>query len=358
MKQSMHEESVLKRYQGCLLGAAAGDALGYTVEFLTLEEIRACYGADGIRNYALTDGLARISDDTQMTLFTAEGLLHACEQPNPILSCRACIAASYQDWLLTQTESFSPNWRGTSRLLPLSELYHKRAPGNTCLSVLASGRVGSMTAAINESKGCGGIMRVAPIGLFFADPDTAGFVAADAAAQTHGHVLGYVPAGVLAWCISCLSHRENINLTEVIRGGLTWAEREFPLEVQQLLLLKNLVEQAIRMAGEKMDDPLAVQSLGEGWVAEETLAIAVYCAIRYCDDFEKALCAAVNHDGDSDSTGAITGNLLGAFLGLSRVPNQYQKSLELKETILDFAEQLYENTQYGKLNALAFPQRF
>ena len=65
----------LDRYRGCLLGGAAGDALGYPVEFLSLADIRERYGPAGITSYALQHGVAQISDDTQMTLFTANGLL-------------------------------------------------------------------------------------------------------------------------------------------------------------------------------------------------------------------------------------------------------------------------------------------
>ncbi|MGN8969836.1 ADP-ribosylglycohydrolase family protein [Anaeromassilibacillus sp. An200] len=348
MQIFIYEKSMRDRYRGCLVGGAAGDALGYTVEFLTLEEIRARYGADGIRDYECTDGMALISDDTQMTLFTAEGLLRTCQQSDPILSCPSCISASYQDWLITQTKPFSPNKIHTSQLLSLPELYQRRAPGNTCLDALESGRVGSITNAINQSKGCGGVMRVAPIGLFFAKPDTAGTLAATVAAQTHGHVLGYLPAGILAWCISRLSHGEKTELVETIRSGLVWAKKKFSFAPQEYAVLEELVERAILLANEKIDDTIAIASLGEGWVAEETLAIAVYCAIRYRYNFGKALCAAVNHNGDSDSTGAVTGNLLGASLGLKQLPNQYLQSLELKETILEFADQLYRNTQLEK----------
>lgn len=65
---------------------------------------------------------------------------------------------------------------------------------------------------------------------------------------------------------------------------------------------------------------LTIAQLGVGWVGEEALAISVYCALKYQDDFKEAVIAAVNRNGDSDSTGAITGNILGAYLGLSRIP--------------------------------------
>lgn len=81
-----------------------------------------------------------------------------------------------------------------------------------------------------------------------------------------------------------------------------------------------MIDKAIDLANEDVDDLEAIRELGQGWVAEETLAIAIYCALKYSNDFDKALIASVNHSGDSDSTGAVTGNILGAYLGLSGIP--------------------------------------
>ena len=63
------------KFRGCLIGGAIGDALGYAVEFLQISRIRQKYGDNGITSYELKNGIAEISDDTQMTLFTANGLL-------------------------------------------------------------------------------------------------------------------------------------------------------------------------------------------------------------------------------------------------------------------------------------------
>ena len=88
------------------------------------------------------------------------------------------------------------------------------------------------------------------------------------------------------------------------------------------------------------NDLEAIYQLGEGWVAEETLAIAVYCALKYKDDFEKAIIASVNHDGDSDSTGAVCGNILGAYLGYDAIPQKYKDNLELNDLILQLSDDL------------------
>ena len=96
----------LDKYRGCLIGGAAGDALGYAVEFLQDEDNFKKYGENGITEYDLVNGVAQISDDTQMTLFTANGLLLGTTRgmTRGIMgSYPSYIALCYKDWLRTQT---------------------------------------------------------------------------------------------------------------------------------------------------------------------------------------------------------------------------------------------------------------
>lgn len=161
------------RFRGCLIGGAAGDALGYAVEFMQDTEIFRRYGADGITEYDLTGEVAQISDDTQMTLFTATGLLLGTTRGmiRGIMGpYSGYIGSSYQDWLKTQEERYPlPDEYHYSWLVDVPELFSRRAPGGTCLSALRAGGSGTIEHPINNSKGCGGVMRVAPIGLYFND---------------------------------------------------------------------------------------------------------------------------------------------------------------------------------------------
>lgn len=334
----------LNKFRGCLLGGAAGDALGYAVEFLDRQTILHRYGNDGITEYDLVDSTALISDDTQMTLFTATAIASCrthkkdCNETADYIT--ASIETSYRDWLRTQNEHYPIPEPHDSWLLDVPELFHSRTPGITCLSALSASKCGTMDRPINESKGCGGIMRVAPIGLCFDDPECAAQIAARAAALTHGHELGYLPAAMFADIICRISHSRKATLMEAVSDARTAICRQFPnaAHMQELL---TLYDRAVALSCSKIDDAEAIRSLGEGWVAEETLAIAVYCALKYAPDFDRALITAVNHDGDSDSTGAVTGNLLGAYLGLEKIPQKYQEKLELREVILRAADDLY-----------------
>ena len=340
----------LDRFRGCLLAGAAGDALGYAVEFLPAKEIFRRFGKNGITEYVLRDGVAEISDDTQMTLFTAAGLLAGtargmtCETMN---GYENCIRSSYKDWLRTQTESFPlPDNNCCSWLINVPQLFSRRAPGGTCLSALESSDLGSVANRINRSKGCGGVMRVAPVGLYFCgrgvEMEDSDRIGAEAAAITHGHDLGWLPAAALVHIIRRLAENEGETVSAAVEDTVQMLKRDYE-ESDYLDVLLELLQKAIELSQEDLDDPDAIHELGGGWVAEETLAIAVYCALKYPQDIGKALIASVNHSGDSDSTGAVTGNILGAALGLSAIPGKFLDKLELKDVIMEIADDLYHD---------------
>lgn len=338
----------LDKVRGCLVGGAAGDALGYAVEFLDNDSIIETYGKDGITEYDLTGGIARISDDTQMSLFTANGLLYGTTQgltSSVMKSYTSYIADAYKDWLKTQDEMF-PLTDGSysSWICNIPQMYSRRSPGAICIDTLSDGRYGSMLMPVNQSKGCDGVMRVAPIGAYFCDKhytrDQIDMFGAEAAAITQGHPLGYIPAAALVHIVNMLIYEENISILEAVLDAKSTIKRIFK-ESQHIALMNSLIDRAIALSKEKIDDRQAIAQLGMGWVAEETLAIAVYCSLKYHDDFDKALIAAVNHDGDSDSTGALTGNILGAYLGMNSIPNKYLDKLELKNIIIEIADDLF-----------------
>lgn len=347
----------IDKYRGCLIGGAVGDALGYRVEFLDEASIFSRYGENGITEYDCVNGVAEISDDTQMTLFTATGLLFATTRGmNRGISgpYSSYIGYSYRDWHKTQTERFPlPDGFHYSWLVNQPEMFSCRAPGNTCMAALSQSTDGTVETPINQSKGCGGVMRVAPIGLYFGNgslsTDEIDRIGAEAAAITHGHSLGYIPAAGLVHIIHLVTHCEKTVL-EAVRDMERAVTEQFAQD-PHLKEFLDLIDKAIALSENKnIDDLDAVRELGQGWVAEETLAIAVYCSLKYCDDFEKAVVAAVNHSGDSDSTGAVAGNIVGAYLGYEKIPQKFLNNLELKNIILAVADDLFNDckmTEYG-----------
>lgn len=349
----------IDKYRGCLIGGAAGDALGFEVEFFDDSTIFSRFGEKGITEYVIRSGVAEISDDTQMTLFTATGLLLGKTRgmTRGIMGTYpSYINLSYKDWYRTQTESYPlPDKNHYSWLVNVPEMFSRRAPGNTCLSAIKNNAFGTINEPINESKGCGGIMRVAPVGLYFDDGiysvDGVDMIGAETAALTHGHSLGYIPAAGLVHIIHLISHNDGMTLLEAVEDMKSAVARQFASDKYLQDFLK-LIDAAVALSeNEHIDDLSAIKKLGQGWVAEETLAIAIYCSLKYSEDFDKALIASVNHSGDSDSTGAVTGNIVGAYLGLKGIPQKYLDKLELKEVICEIADDLYNDCKISEYSS-------
>ena len=169
--------------------------------------------------------------------------------------------------------------------------------------------------------------------------------AAELAALTHGHSLGYMSAAVLALIIRSIVYGEsNKTLKSIIEEALDTVASEFTGD-PHLNELTDIVSLAIRLSENNQPDLDNIHMIGEGWVAEETLGIAVYCALRHQDDFSAGIIAAVNHGGDSDSTGAVTGNILGALLGYEAIDQKWKKDLELSDVILEMADDLCHGCQ-------------
>ncbi|MFD6277496.1 ADP-ribosylglycohydrolase family protein [Streptomyces sp. NPDC060209] len=340
------------RVRGVLLGGAVGDALGNPVEFLSLDGIRRDHGERGIRGPVPDpDGVVgRITDDTQMTLFTVEGLIraHARASAKGIPGAEAeFVRNAYLRWLDTQNHLSPPPRAGdepvrTGWLRQQPWLYARRAPGNACLTGLVSGHVPGAGAPLAlpgpvnpQSKGCGTVMRSAPFGLLGADAGTAFALAARCALITHGHPTGAYAAGALAAIVTHLLEGDS-PLGSVLRAmDLLGRHRGHEETTAALRAAVDLADRG-RPTAER------VESLGAGWVAEEALAVAVYCALVLpgADDVAEALLLSVNHSGDSDSTGSVCGNLLGAHHGDVRLPASWLALTEGRSVIAELADDL------------------
>ena len=337
--------TVQGRFLGCLLGGAVGDALGAPVEFMRRTEILRRFGPTGINQYAPAyGGLGTITDDTQMTLFTAEGLIRGWVRGcfKGITTYAGVTAHAYLRWLQTQGERPScdidfgtdePGW-----LFQQRQLHSRRAPGNTCLSALrAMSSLGE--PARNDSKGCGGVMRVAPVGLFAwrlrqnESPHDAFRLGTELAALTHGHPTGALTGGVLAVLILALT--DGASLADALAASKDILRAETGHEETL-----RAIEMAEELAVSGLPHEEAIAQLGQGWIAEEALAISIYCAL-VARNFKQGVILAVNHDGDSDSTGSIVGNLLGATHGVKAIPAEWLEPLELRDVITELAEDLY-----------------
>ncbi|MFG1946754.1 ADP-ribosylglycohydrolase family protein [Nonomuraea sp. NPDC048826] len=332
------------RVRGCVLGGAIGDALGGAIEFDSLDRIRARHGRRGVTGM-VADASGRtglITDDTQMTLFTLEGLIRAGLRAatrgfaDPV----SVLRMAYLRWLDTQRYDAPPPPDGlhhrTGRLREQRWLYARRAPGNACLSGLGaepgpSTPFGEPGPVNRDSKGCGTVMRSAPFGLVSGSAREAFELAAACARITHGHPTGYYAAGAFAALIHHVV--DDLPLYEALHETLRLLAA-YPGHEETSAALRA----ADDLAGKGDPSPERVEGLGGGWVAEEALAIAVYCALAYEKDFAAALLLAVNHSGDSDSTGSMAGNLLGALHGEHVLPVAWLDALEGRDAIAALAD--------------------
>ena len=257
----------------------------------------------------------------------------------------AQMAQFYVEWMYTQVSPY-PLAEPKAWISSLPELFASRAPGVTCMNACEAMANGAK--AVNNSKGCGGIMRMAPVGLINTCPSFSGVelqrLGAQLAELTHCHELGWMPAGVFAHIVSLLARDEASSVREAATQALNTLPEAFP-NAHYLGQLQELLRYTLRLADSDIPDLEAIHALGEGWVAEEALAIGLLCSLRHEDDFAGAITSAVNHGGDSDSTGAIAGNIVGAHLGLAGIPQRYLEHLELRDTISKIADDLFTGPQ-------------
>lgn len=326
------------RFRGCLLGVAVGDALGAPVEFMARPAILERFGPHGIDSFQPWSNEAGIrlsggavTDDTQMTIATAAGLLDSLGtwRCRGVEDPMGAIWERYRAWLESQ-----------------SDPAQRRYPGSTCLAALEAGVPGDLDDPLNDRKGAGGIMRVAPVGLAYL-PERAFEHGAESAALTHGHSSGYLAAGFLADVVSRLVRGPAGGAREwnAERGGpipgavaatrevlLGWDEHDEVLEKVDLAV-------ELYMADTPLDE--GYELLGEGWVAEEALGIALFSAMNFPHDFDEGVLAAVNITGDSDTTGCVTGALLGAALGEGAIRAEWASGVEGSATVSCLADELF-----------------
>ena len=301
----------LEKAKGVILGLAIGDAMGAPAEFMSLDQIKRVYGDRGVRD--LPD-LAVYTDDTQMSIAIAEALIEAGHKDIETLMER--VKEEFIKW------------------------YHapdtpSRAPGKTCLTGVANMEKGIhwTRSGLPESKGCGSAMRSAPVGYYYQhNPEKLKGVAHITGICTHRH-----PTADAA-CIGAAY------LVKLALDGV-----EPSRMIGKLLNFTRGISDEWKEAIEKVDKCLdwedeekALSFLGEGWVGEEAVALALYCFLRYPDSYEKCVLRAANTNGDSDSIACIAGAISGAYLGVNAIPANWVERIERSEYLIDLSDRLAE----------------
>jgi ADP-ribosylglycohydrolase len=302
-----------EQYLGCMLGLAIGDALGFPTEFLSLEDIRRQFGTLGVTDYVAYHrfALGTFSDDTQMSVALAEGLLEA---PDASL-----------DSLMTAAARRFIAWARSPE--------NNRAPGMSCLAGCRRLEEGFSwrESGVPDSKGCGAAMRTAPIGLLFHRRRGRLLEVARASSLlTHGHLCAQAGAVATALAVSLAL---DSTPPAIFLDRLLEATAPVSLEFADRL---GRVRQALPLPSDE-----AFALLGEGWVSEEAVAGAVYAFLRSPDDFRASVLLAANTNGDSDSLACITGAISGAYNGVEAIPASWRERVEKAERLEDLARRLY-----------------
>ena len=307
-----------ERAQGSMIGGAYGDSLGAAVEFMSSKKIKKEFGDQGITELVPVYGeIGNITDDTQMAIATAEGILNT---PQGFTSDQNILIQniwhSYLKWFDTQFEEDQA-----------------RAPGSTCLKALGSGAMGTVGKSLNKSPGCGAIMRVHPVGLAISDPDESFELGMASGAITHGHPDAYIPAGFLSSLTSeIMNGREFINALDAVHERL----KKLPRKKAQGTL--RAIEKAVSTNNVKDTFETIDNEVGGtgGWAGHDALGIGIFAVIQANQDPLEAVRIAVNHSGDSDSTGSIAGVITGAIHG----SEMFIKALEDQDVTLEHEDYL------------------
>jgi len=303
----------LNKAKGMVYGLAIGDALGRLTEFMTLAQIKSAYGQAGIED--LPDP-PLFTDDTQMSIAMAEALISAGDRDiEPIMDA---VKDEFIKWY------HSPE--------------NNRSPGNTCLSGVSNLERGSHwnESGIANSKGCGSAMRAAAVGYVYQnDPEKLKKVARATGICTHGHPTADAACIGAAYLVKLAL--DNVPVHRMIPELISFTSG-----------ISDEWEEAIRKLEKCLDwedEEAALGYLGEGWVGEEAVALALYCFLKYPGSYRKAVIRGANTSGDSDSIACIAGSISGSCVGIEAIPKDWVKRIEKSEYLNDLSLRLTRKIQ-------------
>lgn len=354
------------KLKACIFGGALGDALGAPIEAMkNLDDIRKAYGADGITDFDYyksawnnddhSEGIGAITDDTLMTACTLAASVMAKEAANgneqdfrrlfPFHAWQ-----TYLHWGARQKlgELISPYINKEIALIDEAKPFlFGCGIGLNTVAALSQGRMGTLDAPltydmeidgrklVGPNKGCGGIMRAAPVPFLATDAMDAFHLARENAAITHGDEDAQTATAVIAYLIrKCMDTGSIAKALDHTKQGTEkcWT---------------NAIAKAWHAAcGTKHYDPLYMDALPAKLGYESAfLAVPVFAQIIYAlhtaqephgnegDAFKQILICAVNHSGDSDSVGAVVGNAVGAAWGEGALPQDWMDKLQHRDDL-------------------------
>jgi poly(ADP-ribose) glycohydrolase ARH3 len=297
------------KFRGALLGTAVGDALGAPVEGRSMEMVRSVY--DNEKEWEMVEG--RYTDDTEMMIGVAESLIR-----NKGFNGADMANTFIQNY--NANRGYGPGSTGALRLIREGERW------DTASKKLFGGE---------GSYGNGAAMRIAPVGLFYYDDtDALRDAAYNSSMITHSHELGKAGAALQAFAIAL-----------AVRG-----QKEGMLSELNEFAQNDVYKEKIRLIGMLLDKAPTkkevIAKLGNGMAAFNSVPTASY-SFLHAGSFEEGVVYAVSLGGDTDTIGAMTGAISGAYYGDGAIPREWVEQLEAgekgKRYIKMLADKLYNS---------------
>ena len=339
--------SNLESYRGCLLGLAVGDAMGYPVDSLTLQEICDAYGPNGLLGYETVNGYADVTSYTQLAAFTCNGLLLAMTRgqlTGKMAPLVKYIGLSSREWMFSQRAWGRPEhtfcW-----LLSQPELCRRRCMDTRMLDTLNRTTLGAIEDPVNSFVTPGSLTTAIGVGLFY-DPgrlpqQELDRLGAEAVALTHGGALAFLSGAALSHMVSRCLTQPKIPLKQLVSETIAAVRDQFGHQYSQCSELAALLRAAVSLADDPGYTSYDVMEKLRCENAAQVLAGAVYAMAFGGEEFDASMITAVNHSGRSTAVGAVTGALLGLRHGEEALPGFYMECLEPVEILMELADDLY-----------------
>lgn len=345
-------------YRGCLLGMAAGDAMGFAVDGRSRQEIRHNYGPNGLLGYDLVNGYADVTSYTQLAAFTANGLLLGLSRGQMLGKMAPFIkyvGLSSQEWAACQL-GYTSGGKTYCWLTRKDELRHRRCMDTRMLDTLGRKRLGMPETPISNFDGPGGLTTAIGVGLFFhrdrTDQQEIDLLGAESVALTHGNPTAFLSGAALAHIISRLLAEPRLPLRTAVLEAAESLKEQFGHQYPQAYEVATLLRRAVTYGDSPNLDPMEVMEHLRCFDAAQVLAGAVYTCLACDGDFDRAMILAVNHSGRSAAVGAIAGAILGLKLGEPGLPEFYLECLEPAEVLRELADDLYTGCPMVRGNKL------
>lgn len=345
----------LAAYKGCLLGLAIGDAMGYTVDHKTLDQIRADYGPNGLLGYDLANGYADITSYTQIAAYVCNGLLLGMTrgQLRGVMAPYVrYIAMAEQEWARLQGYHKNPSAINYCWVSGADGLQARRCMDTLMLDTLNRNDLGTMEEQRNRYQGPGSLTAAIPVGLFF-DPERIGReevqrLGAEAVALTHGNPAAFLTGAALAHIISRIAWDGEKDLRGLVREVINMLQTRFGRAYKQTAEVCQNLRMALALSiSPNMKETEAMEQL-DCSCASKVLAGALYCCILHPKSVDEAIIAAVNHSGYSAAVGAVAGAIQGALLGDESMPEFYLECLETRDTLQELATDMFQGCPMTK----------